>query len=46
MSIGFEGDLVLVLDQVVRGGDAVTIVRRIEADTDGCDWMPVSRPNR
>ena len=44
-SIGFDGDLVLVLEQVVRGGDAVTIVRRIEVDTEGCDWMPVSRPN-
>ena len=43
--IGFEGDLVLVLEQVVRGGDAVTVVRRIEVDTDGCDWTRVSQPN-
>ena len=42
-AIGFEGDLLLVLEQVLRGGDAVSVVRRIEVDTDGCDWMPISR---
>ncbi len=42
-SVGFQGDLVLVLEQVVRGGDAVTVVRRIVVDTDGCDWVPVVR---
>ena len=42
-AIGFEGDLVLVLEQVLRGGDSVTVLRRIEVDTDGCDWMPISR---
>lgn len=42
-AIGFEGDLVLVLEQVLRGGDAVSVVRRIEVETEGCDWIPVRR---
>ena len=42
-AIGFEGDLVLVLEPVIRGGDAVTVLRRIEVDLDGCDWVPVNR---
>ncbi len=42
-AIGFEGDLLLVLDQVIRGGDAETVVRRIQVETDGCDWVPLSR---
>ena len=42
-AIGFEGDLFLVLESVVRRGDSVTVLRRIEVDVDGCDWMPISR---
>lgn len=42
-AIGFEGDLVLVLEQILRGGDAVTVLRRIEVDTEGCDWMAIGR---
>ena len=42
-AIGFEGDLLLVLDQVVRGGDAETVVRRIRVETDACDWVPLTR---
>ncbi len=42
-AIGFEGDLLLVLDQVIRGGDAETVVRRIQVETDDCDWVPLSR---
>lgn len=42
-AIGFEGDLLLVLDQVVRGGDAETVVRRIQVETDDCDWVPLTR---
>ena len=42
-AIGFEGDLLLVLDQVIRGGDAETVVRRIQVETDGCEWVPLSR---
>lgn len=42
-AIGFDQDLVLVLEQVLRGGDSVTVLRRIEVDADGCDWMPIRR---
>ena len=42
-AIGFEGDQLLVLEPVIRGGDAVTVLRRIEVDVDGCDWVPISR---
>jgi len=42
-AIGFERDLVLVLEGVLRQGDAVTVLRRIEVDVDGCDWTPISR---
>ena len=42
-AIGFDGDLLLVLDQVVRGGDAETVVRRIRVDAGGCDWVPLGR---
>ena len=42
-AIGFEGDLLLVLDQVIRGGDAETVVRRIKVETDDCEWVPLSR---
>ena len=42
-AIGFDGDLLLVLDQVIRGGDAETVVRRIQVETDDCDWVPLSR---
>lgn len=42
-AIGFEEDLVLVLEPVIRGGDVATVLRRIEVDVDGCDWVPVSR---
>ena len=42
-AIGFEDDLVLVLEPVIRRGDAVTVLRRIEVDADGCDWVPVIR---
>ena len=42
-AIGFEGDLLLVLDQVIRGGDAETVVRRIKVETDDCEWVSLSR---
>lgn len=42
-AIGFEGDLLLVLDQVIRGGDAETVVRRIQVETDDCDWVQLTR---
>ena len=42
-AIGFERDLVLVLEPVVRGRDALTVLRRIEVDVDGCDWLPIIR---
>ena len=42
-AIGFEGDLLLLLDQVIRGGDAETVVRRIQVETDDCDWVPLTR---
>lgn len=42
-AIGLEGDLLLVLDQVIRGGDAETVVRRIRLETDDCDWVPLTR---
>lgn len=41
--IGFEGDALLVLEQVLRGGDAATVLRRIAVGTDGCDWIPLTR---
>ena len=25
------------------GGDAETVVRRIQVETDDCDWVPLSR---
>lgn len=42
-AIGFEGDLFLVLEQVLRGGDSVALLRRFEVDTEECDWLPVGR---
>ena len=42
-AIGFEGDLLLVLDQVIRGGDAESVIRRIRLETDDCNWVPLSR---
>ena len=41
--IGFEGDALLVLEQVLRGGDAETVLRRIAVETDDCDWVPLTR---
>ena len=42
-AIGFEGDRVLVLEQVLRGEDVASVLRRIAVDTSDCDWVPVSR---
>ena len=42
-SLGFDGDLVLVLDQVLRRGDGTTVLRRIEVEADGCDWIRLIR---
>ena len=41
--VGFEGDRLLVLEQVLGGGDAVTVLRRVAVDADDCDWMPLRR---
>ncbi len=41
--VGFEGDRLLVLEQVLGGGDAVTVLRRIAVDAEDCDWMPLRR---
>jgi len=40
-AIGFAGDHLLVLDQVVVGLEAVPILRRFEIDATGCDWIDV-----
>ena len=42
-AIGFDGDRMLVLEQTLRGGDAVSILRRIAVVTDECDWIPLRR---
>ena len=42
-AIGFEDDLILVLEQVLRGGGAATAVRGIEVEADDCEWIPLSR---
>ena len=42
-AIGFEGDMILVLEQVPRGMDAVPVLRRITVETDQCDWVPLGR---
>ena len=41
--VGFEGDRLLVLEQVLGRGDAVTLLRRIAVDADDCDWMTLRR---
>lgn len=41
--IAFEDDNLLVLEQVLRGGDAATVLRRIAVETDDCDWVPLTR---
>lgn len=41
--IGFEGDALLVLEQVLRGGDAATVLRRIAVEMDDCNWIPLTR---
>ncbi len=41
--IGFEDDTLLVLEQVLRGGDAATVLRRIAVETGDCDWVPLTR---
>ncbi len=41
--VGFEGDRLLVLEQVLGGGDAVTVLRRIAVDADDCDWITLRR---
>ena len=41
--VGFEDDTLLVLEQVLRGGDAATVLRRIAVEADDCDWVPLTR---
>ncbi len=42
-AIGFDGVMVLVLEQPLRGGDAVSVLRRITVETEDCDWVPLKR---
>ena len=41
--VGFDGDMLLVLEQVLGGGDAVTVLRRIAVEADDCDWIGLVR---
>lgn len=39
-AVGFQGDDLLVLEQVIRGGDAVPVLRRIAVEAGDCAWVP------
>lgn len=42
-TVGFQGDDLLLLEQVVEGFDAVAVLRRIEVRTEGCEWISTVR---
>lgn len=42
-AVGFEGDDLLVLEQVVDGFDVAAVLRRVEVHTEGCEWIPTQR---
>lgn len=42
-AVGFRGDTMMVLEQVLVGIDVQAVVRLIEVNTDGCSWVDVIR---
>lgn len=41
--IGFRGDTLYLLEQVVEDNEVTAMVRSFEISTEGCEWMPVVR---
>lgn len=39
--VGFRGDTLQLLEQVVQGAEAVAVIRSFVVQTDDCDWLPV-----
>lgn len=38
-AVGFDGDKLLVLEQIISGGEAVPVLRSFQVDTEGCRWI-------
>jgi hypothetical protein len=38
-TFGFDGDELVVLEQVIEGAEAVPVLKHYRVDTSGCDWI-------
>lgn len=42
-AIGFDGDRLLVVEQVLAGLEFTAVLREVEVTTSGCEWTRVVR---
>jgi len=41
-AFGFDGDELMVLEQVIEGAEAVPVLKHYRVDVSGCDWIATS----